>query len=181
GRQFHTPFVGASGVIDENLIGLAQRAAIGGLLRQLALEIGDLRTHRHDFAGELGLVTFESARGLLSVNSRCSSSPTLSNSAARFSSALNSVRTLSWPARSSANALRKPTLSVFSCSSACSAEPMGSTRLRKASLRSSSAPIRRSVSISRLLSASFSSPTRAPMSAKVGSLGSSILGGLGLA
>src|SRR5215831_15433897 len=116
-----------------------------------------------------------------SVNSRCSSSPTLSNSAARFSSALNSVRTLSWPARSSASALRKPTLSVFSCSSACSAEPMGSTRLRKASLRSSSAPIRRSVSISRLRSASFSSPTRAPMSANVGSLGSSTPGGPGLA
>ena len=52
-------------MIDENLIGLAQRAAIGGLLRQLALEIGDLRTRRHDFAGELGLVTFEPARGLL--------------------------------------------------------------------------------------------------------------------
>src|SRR5262249_14351952 len=65
GLQFHNPFVGAIGVIDENLIGLAQRAAIGGLLRQLALEVGDLRTHRHDFAGELGLVTFEPARGLL--------------------------------------------------------------------------------------------------------------------
>src|SRR5262249_41345896 len=52
---------------------------------------------------------------------------------------------------------------------------------RKASLRSSSAPIRRSVSISRLRSVSFSSPTRAPMSANVGSLGSSAAGEPGLA
>src|SRR5262249_34774295 len=182
GLQFHNPFVGAMGVIDKNLIGLAQRATIGGLLRQLALEIGDLRTHRHDFAGELGLVTFEPARGLL--RQRQFPAQLLAH-AFQFRrplfERLNSARTLSWPARSSTNALRKPTLSVFSCSSACSAEPMGSTRLRKASLRSSSAPIRRSVSISRLRSASFSSPTRAPMSAKVGSLGSSILGGLGLA
>ena len=65
GLQFHNPLVGAIGVIDENLIGLAQRAAIGRLLRQLALEIGDLRTRRHDFAGELGFVTLEPARGLL--------------------------------------------------------------------------------------------------------------------
>src|SRR5262249_49276920 len=50
---------------------------------------------------------------------------------------------------------------------------MGSTRFRKASLRSSSAPMRRSVSIRRLRSVSLSSPTRAPISAKVGSLRSS--------
>src|SRR5262249_14342859 len=50
---------------------------------------------------------------------------------------------------------------------------MGSTRFRKASLRSSRAPIRRSVSIRRLRSVSLSSPTRAPISAKVGSLRSS--------
>jgi len=60
-----------------------------------------------------------------SANSRPNSSPALSNSAARFSSALNSLRTLSWLPRSSASALRKPTLSLFSCSSACSAEPDG--------------------------------------------------------
>src|SRR5262245_14325807 len=65
GLQFHNPLIGASGVIDENLVGLAQGPAIGGLLRQLALEIGDLRTRRHDFAGELGFVTLETAHGLL--------------------------------------------------------------------------------------------------------------------
>ena len=65
GLQFDNPLIGAIGVIDENLVGLAERSAIRGLLRQLALEFGDLRTRSHDFAGELGLVTFEPARGLL--------------------------------------------------------------------------------------------------------------------
>src|SRR5262249_58296581 len=140
GLQFHNPLIGASGVIDENLVGLAQGSAVGGLLRQLALEIGALRTRRHDFAGKLGFVTSRPRTACCaSANSRRSSSPALSNSAARFSSALNSLRTLSWPARSSATALPKPPFSLFSCSSDCSAEPMGSTRLRKTALRSSSA------------------------------------------
>ena len=52
-------------MIDENLVGLAQRSTVGGLLRQLALDIRDLRPHRHDFAGKLVFVTLEPARGLL--------------------------------------------------------------------------------------------------------------------
>ena len=52
-------------MIDENLVGLAQGPAIGGLLRQLALDIRDLRPHSHDFAGKLGFVTLEAAHGLL--------------------------------------------------------------------------------------------------------------------
>src|SRR4029450_7761718 len=127
GLQFHNPLVGAVGMIDENLVGLAQRSAVGGLLRQLALDIRDLRPHRHDFAGKLGFVTLHTPLSSFlspssprpaccaSANSRPSSSPALSNSAARFSSTLNSLRTLSWLARSYAHALRKPTLSLSSC------------------------------------------------------------------
>jgi hypothetical protein len=71
-------------------------------------------------------------------------------------------------AGASASARRKPALSIFSCARSRSAVPMGSLSLRKAFLASSIALIRRSVSISRLRSASLSWPTRAPMSASVG-------------
>jgi hypothetical protein len=65
-------------------------------------------------------------------------------------------------------ALRKPALSIFSRSRSRSAVLMGSLSLRKAFFASSIAWIRRSVSISRLRSASLSWPTRAPTSASVG-------------
>jgi hypothetical protein len=52
-------------VIDQNLVGLAQRAGIGSLLRQLALEIGDFRPRGDDFAGKFRFLRLEAARGLL--------------------------------------------------------------------------------------------------------------------
>src|SRR5262245_63398128 len=64
GLQFDDTLVGDVGVIHENLICLAQRPGIGGLLRQMTLEIGDRATCGHELAGKFGLVALESARGL---------------------------------------------------------------------------------------------------------------------
>ena len=47
GLQFDDPLVGGVGVIEQNLVRLAQRPAIGSLLRQLAFEVGDLRAPGH--------------------------------------------------------------------------------------------------------------------------------------
>jgi hypothetical protein len=63
--QFHDPLIGTAGVIDENLVGLAHRSSIGRLLRQLALEIGDLHTRSHAFAGKFSLVCLKPTRRLL--------------------------------------------------------------------------------------------------------------------
>jgi hypothetical protein len=65
GLQFDDPFVGGVGVIEQNLVCLAQRPAVGRLLRQLALQVGDLRARGHDLAGELRLVCLQPARRLL--------------------------------------------------------------------------------------------------------------------
>src|SRR5262245_18628301 len=65
GLQFDNPLVGTVGVIDQNLVGLAQGAGIGCLLRQLALEVGDFGALGDNFAGEFRLLRVEPARGLL--------------------------------------------------------------------------------------------------------------------
>ena len=52
-------------MIEQNLVRLAQRPAVGRLLRQLAFEIGDLRTRSNDLAGEFRLVGLQAARRLL--------------------------------------------------------------------------------------------------------------------
>ena len=65
GLQFDNSLVGTAGVVDQNLVGLAQGAGIGCLLRQLALEIGDFRARGDDLAGEFRLLRVEPARALL--------------------------------------------------------------------------------------------------------------------
>ena len=64
--QFHNPPVGAAAVIREDLVRLAQRPAIGRLLRQLIVEFGYLRTRSQQLTGELGPLGLEVLGGLLS-------------------------------------------------------------------------------------------------------------------
>ena len=65
GLQLDDPFVANTGVLGENLVLLAQRAAAGSLVSQLILERGDGLARGHDCAGEIGLAALELARIVL--------------------------------------------------------------------------------------------------------------------